>query len=154
MGNYVQPTDLKAHFSEETIIQLAGGAPGETLDAMEASTELRVTTAIRSAETTMHRYLGRFPLPITPVSDSLQTAAAWLSLYFIYKVHQVSSALDKNLFQDEYDREIEWLEAVTETELGLGGTSKAAGEDLGVMTSADGCEDQRVFAGGRFSDFG
>lgn len=154
MGYYVQPVDLKGYFPEETIIQIAGGIAGvETLNAMQPETELRITTAISSAESHMHRHLGRFPLPVNPAPDSLKSAAAWLTLYFIYKGHQVRNALDRNLFQGEYDRETEWLEAVTEAELGLGGTTKAAGEDLGIMTSADGCDDERIFAGGNLADF-
>lgn len=160
MGNYIVATDLKKYYAQTRIIDLAeGDSTTETLAAMATATEERVNAAVAAAEAIADGFLSpRFTLPVSPATERLKMACCFVAIWCLYEGRpELTDGNGKNPFQKHYEIHTEWLESVSQDEMGLGGTV-TSGETEIFMTSADaneaaGLGEGYIHAGGELDDF-
>ena len=153
MPNYVQVSELGKYFPASRIIDLAGGdSSTETLSTLAAATEARLEERIVSAEAEADAYLqGRFALPISPVPERLKLAVGKIAVYLLFE-DRPELWQTTNPQQKQYDSQIDWLEGVKEEDLFVGNENVQSDSD-DILGTADGTDDNRVFAGGGLNDF-
>ena len=126
MSNYVQPDDLKLYFPESRLIELSADLSTQT-DWDDPTIQANVGAAVESAEAEVDALLSpRFPVPIVPAPARLKLAAAFLAIWYLFaRKVEISDAWEKRR-KDQVD----WLERVSESELGLVVSGVASNDDI------------------------
>lgn len=155
MGDYVLVADLAGTLPDGRIIDLADGdSMVETLATLATSTAAVLGQIISDAETETDGYLqGRFDLPVTPVTARLKLAVKEIVIYRLFnrKPELWGDGASRNPWARQYDSQTEWLESVKESDMFIGSAAVPTSAD--VLSTADGSEDRREFAGGGLDGF-
>ena len=112
MAAYTDLVTLKNYLPAETLLQLTDDNNTDQVDLE------KVNYAIKQASDFIDMYLqGRYPLPLTPITDSVRDMCTKLAVYFLYR-RTLALTLPEPIKID-YKEAIETLKAVQSGRIAL-----------------------------------